>query len=117
MPRVPFEDFSEDDELVTNIESLQNSGCPIMLVYLPQKREIDQAKTITWGPNRNLMQSLERIMNQEFILLHTEAELDAPKKMDLRPHDWHPNINGLQWYAQAVAPFAEAVLKDGSAKE
>ena len=56
-------------------------------------------------------------MNQEFILLHTEAELDAPKKMDLRPHDWHPNIDDPQWYAQAVAPFAEAVLKDDSAKE
>lgn len=117
IPRVAFDDFSLDRELVANIQSLRNSDCPILLVYLPQKSEIDQAETKMSEQNQNLMRSLERIMNQQFVLLHKETDLEPPEKMDLKPYDGHPNISGLTWYARAVTPFAEAVLKDETAQQ
>lgn len=107
IPRVSFEDFADDDELVHSIRSLRDSGCPTLMVYLPQKPEIDESETAMPEQAKQLMHSLERLMHQPFVLLHKESNLTAPAIMDLKPYDGHPNISGLRWYAKAVAPIAK----------
>ncbi len=117
LPRLEWDDYAADETLVPDIQLLRNSPCPILLVFLPEKQEIVQAEVLTTDQNHNLMRSLERLMNNQFVLLQKETDLEAPEKMDLKPYDVHPNISGLTWYAQAIAPFAESLLSKKAATD
>jgi len=102
IPRVSFNDYSDDKEAVISCEKLLLSNSKIRLVYLPTRLEIEDRKTHMSGQAETLMHSLEKMLKTDFIFLQNEIDDNNVGKIDLDPYDGHPNYEGLVLYSQTL---------------
>jgi hypothetical protein len=113
VPRVQFDDFSMDADVVRGVETLRSTGVPLLLVYLPMSGEIDKGRPLMALQSIRLMRSLERMTGEKFVVLPQKGSVKRPEKMNLLPFDHHPNFDGLRWYANVVADAVTARLDKG----
>ena len=112
IPRLILHDFSLDGGAKKSVQVLKESDVPIMLVYLPVAVEVQRRQLRTSRQSRDLMSSLEKMLNTKFKLIQAEYEGPAPAKIDLGPHDAHPNIVGLRFYAKNIVQlFCKYLMK------
>lgn len=113
IPRVTFTDLGDDPRFAANLAALRALGVPLLFVHLPAKHELvakapDWARATSVGGAakvQKLVASLERLAGQPVVLLEGDVAegVTIPEKIDLLPHNGHPNLAGLALYAELVA--------------
>jgi hypothetical protein len=113
IPRVTFDDFAADARLAREIDELNASGIPYLLVHLPLQRELLDRKMYASKQDQALLRSLERLTRRNVTFLHDILGSEQlPEKMDLLPYDTHPNFAGLDLYARLITRLLEGRLKE-----
>ncbi len=112
MPRLSITDFRQDAEASADAAAIRSSGSRILLVYLPTMDEMKSRKLLAAKADRKLMESVEEMLGMRLRLIQQEYNGKVPGKIDLRPYDWHPNRQGMELYAAAIAPIAQRQLAD-----
>ena len=104
IPRIGIDDFREDRQLVEKAEIIRKHNIPVQLIYLPSHREVKKDRIVITDQSETLLNSLEEIMGVKTSYLFEYFEqYDLPEAIDMRPHDLHPNFEGLQLYAAAIS--------------
>jgi len=119
MPRVGFhgvlalDRFDEDDKFRADIQQLRETGIPGILIHLPHIAEISKENEFLYreaggmaeGQGASLRKSLEQAFGVESIGLMPRliVERSDPEAYTLSAADPHPNLRGLQLFADAIA--------------
>ena len=91
-----------DSQTMKNVKNIVESSGEIVLIHLPLKSEIFAGHHLSQAGN--LSKSLESIFQRKIHYLGGSIqEAELPEKMDLAPHDEHPNFDGIFLYARKVS--------------
>lgn len=103
IPRHSHTDFSADEMFVNAVNKIVESSQRVLLVHLPSRHEIHNQQYLSHEESM-LASSLELAFGREIAYLGDSIhERELPVKTDLRPHDGHPNFDGLVLYAKEVS--------------
>jgi hypothetical protein len=108
IPRIGFDDYYSDQRTRTNFMRLNRSGSRVFLAYLPLADELKTGVCNLDRQSSRLMTSLEKIAESNFWLLQRHYDGPIPSKIDNLPMDGHPNLTGLQLYADILTHLINA---------
>ena len=103
IPRHTYDDFSDDSQAMDNAKKIIESSGEILLVHLPTRKEIIAGHYLS-RENNILAKSLESMFHRNIVYLGDSIqEPELLGKIDLLPHDGHPNFDGILLYARKVS--------------
>lgn len=106
LPKVTFKDFREDEQMMENVARIKETNTPFVMFHLPFRKEILNSKVNMPGIYEALLKSLEVVTGKNVVFLHEEIDKSSlPKKMDLMPHDGHPNFEALELYGKTISNY------------
>lgn len=105
IPRTALRDFSSDARMMENIETLNRTNIPYVLIHLPRFRELEAGRYLLNAQQRALRSSLEAATGKEIIsVLKDVADATEDRAaLFLLPHDAHPSLAGILQYAEAIS--------------
>lgn len=116
IPQIEFDNFASDNQLKGEVEEINASKVPYLLVHLPLMAEFKDSKMHANKQEASLLFSLEKLTGQRVGFIYEDiAKEELPDKIDLLPYDSHPNFTGLKLYAQLIADRAIRFLSAGPA--
>ncbi|HEY9081030.1 SGNH/GDSL hydrolase family protein [Magnetovibrio sp.] len=105
IPRVPFEDYAQDEQFVQKLDALEKMGIPYVIVHLPVSPEVAMGKEADLFPKRAaLWNSLESVTGKKILGVtdYIPMPLEKPSRMDASPDNLHPGPFGMKIYADAI---------------
>ncbi len=111
IPRVDFDDFAKDKQLLNKIQNIKETNTLYIMFHLPQQSDIESSQIKLTKRQELLLNSLQAITSNQVVFLHNNLDKNTvPNKIDLLPHDGHPNYDGLKLYAETIGNY---LIKNG----
>lgn len=103
IPRIDYDDFRQDKSFLAKIEKIKRTGIPYILIYIPHHQEIEESGYLLNAQQTSLLNSLSAATGKKLNYLYEYIDKEkVPSKIDLMPHDPHPNFDGLKLYSDAI---------------
>ncbi len=111
MPRHELSDFGDDEQTVSNIQTLKSIGVPYLIVHLATCIELKVEVEYSMGYKdhkrmRALVKSLNHLTGQPIYgtLEHVDLPINDLETLSNKyPEDIHPSLQGHRFYADTVA--------------
>jgi hypothetical protein len=111
LPPFHQHDYAADPRFVESVKRMKRSGASLHLVYLPAYTELLTGSYSRTRRRTSLLASLERLTGERVIRVLEHVSLPPKPPLDelfLPRYDGHPDVLGLQFYADAVRRALEA---------
>ena len=85
---------------------MNDSLTPFILFHLPQRRDLKNFSIGVSKIQKLLLKSLLKVTGNRVVFLHENLDKKTvPNKINLQPHDSHPNFDGLKLYAENIGNY------------
>jgi hypothetical protein len=111
LPYFDQHDYAADPRFVESVRRLKRSGASLHLVQLPTYTEFLKGSYSRTIRRISLLASLERLTGERVIRILEHVSTPPKPRLDelfLPRYDGHPDVSGLQFYADAVRRALES---------
>lgn len=115
-PVIQYASYAEDSRFVESLRTILATGVPLVLVHLAFFPEFKEGKEyIMTYSEASLLKSLSEVTGKPILETTKYARLPVqqPERLIQAPDNYHPSLEGLRFYADAVA---EMLVRDGVVK-
>ncbi len=104
-PRTALTDFHLDPRMMENVRALNGSGVPYVIVQLPRLRDLEAGGYRLNHHQGSLLASLEKVTGHEVVGLLDGETPGSVSELFLLPHDTHPSVSGMKYFAEEVGEY------------